>query len=481
MANVSTPSAAYEAMRPLWEMISDILAGPEAIRAKGEKYLPAYKSETEEPNRTEYKRRLASTPWRPEFEDAIRTLAAKPFSKDVSLTEGASQRLRELSEDIDGRGNNLSVFARSVFEEALAFGCHAILVDNSGSGGARTQAEERAQGVRPYWVSIRADKIISLRTAFIGGREVITEARIRADEVEGDGYAEKVVEKVRVYMPGAWQLWKKIDGTPDAEAWVMESEGPMAPLTEVPLALIWTGRRKGSQQVRPPLGSLADMQMEIYRALSRKDEVYTYAGSPMLVGEGISPPGPDSPPVLIGPKRILFAPSRESGTNPTYKYIQPDAAVLTEIREDVDKLIDDFRRLAMQPLTTRSGGITATAAAIEGAKAHSAVEAWALALKDTLEQALVFTAQWLGEQTEAEVVINTDFGVEAYAQAPLDALAKAREAREISREAYIEGLKRFDVLPPDFDGEADLTRITEELPGDPTEEDERAALGAQAA
>jgi hypothetical protein len=56
-----------------------------------------------------------------------------------------------------------------VFAGGIAKGLSAILVDNTGRGQARTVAEERAAGVRPYWVALRANDIIDLKTAFVGG------------------------------------------------------------------------------------------------------------------------------------------------------------------------------------------------------------------------------------------------------------------------------------------------------------------------
>ena len=119
----------------------------------------------------------------------------------------------------------------------------------------------------------------------------------------------------------------------------------------------------------------------------------------------------------------------------------------------------------MQPLARGSGTESATRAAIEGAKAHSVVEAWALGLKDVLEQAFVFTCRWLREEPTVEVEVDTDFSVEPFAQAPLDALAKARAAKDISQRTYWSSLRRFDVLAPDFDADAEEKALAEETQG----------------
>jgi hypothetical protein len=472
----ATTSAAYDRMAPAWQMVDDILAGPATVRSKGELYLPKYSAEGQD----EYKRRLKQAPWQPEFADILLTLSSKPFGREVSLDEGASETIKALAEDIDGKGNNLTAFARPMFRKGIAKGMAAILVDNTGKGTARTVAEERVAGVRPYWVLIRPEDVLALYTATVKGREIPIHVRLRESTVEREGdFGERQIERVRVinrapltttpgmaqdYGPPTWKLYEKVVDKAGKVTWIDAGEGQFAPLTEIPLALFWTGEREGSQFARPPLDALADKQIELYRALARQDEILTYAGSPMLCGTGIQPPKAGET-MQVGPKRVLFAPPGVEGKATGWEYVQPNAANLTEIRESVKALVDDIRRLGMQPLTQRSGGVSATASSIEGAKAHSAVQAWALGLKDTLEQAFVFTAQWLREPDNVEVEVDTDFSVEPYSQPALQELREARKAREISRPAYLDGLKRFGVLQPDFDAEDDEAILAEEMQG----------------
>ena len=51
-----------------------------------------------------------------------------------------------------------------------------------------------------------------------------------------------------------------------------------------------------------------------------------------------------------------------------------------------------------------------------------------------------------------------------YAAEPLKAVAEARATKEISHKAYIDALKRFDVLQPDFDEAADAKLLAAEPP-----------------
>lgn len=460
--NPATKSSAYAAMAGVWQTINDILAGPAAVRAAGERYLPKYTAE----GKQEYERRLKQSPWRPEFADTLQNLSSKPFSKDVALKDGASSKLKAHAEDVDKKGHNLTVFAREVFRGGIAKREHGILVDFPSMVPARTKAEEVASGAAPYWVSIPAEDILALQSSFVGGRDVVTYLRFQEVITERDGeFGEVQVTRVRVIEPRSWKVWEKRGS---AIEFTVAGEGTTT-MDEVPFVRFCTGPR-------PPLESIADMQIELYRALSRQEEILTYAGSPMLCAQGIAAPEKGKT-LEIGPKRVLYAPPGADNAKTGWSYIQPDAANLKEIRDSVQTIIDDIRRLGMQPLTQRTGGVTATATSVEAAKAHSAVEAWALSLKDVLEQAFVFTAKWIGEAAEVEVDVNTDFSVEPYAQAPLDALAKARDRGDISQGTYWDGLRRFDVLSPDFDPEAERKALLDEVPDPDDGNEERGALG----
>ena len=136
------------------------------------------------------------------------------------------------------------------------------------------------------------------------------------------------------------------------------------------------------------------MQIELYRAMSRKDEVMTYAEALRCL-KAIEWSHPRRVKRLrSGQRQFLFAPPSMDGVQPDWDFIQPNAANIKEVREGCRWHHLDMRRLALQPMTPESGAMVATASAIDAAKANSAVQVWANSLKDTLEQAFVFTSQF---------------------------------------------------------------------------------------
>jgi hypothetical protein len=454
-ATVATPSAEVEAMADDIALIADVRAGLKAMRAKASIYLPRYAAEDD----AEWRRRVACAPWRPEFNDILLTLASKPFSRAVGFADGAPEPILKFADDVDARGNCLHVFARKLFLDALANGVSLVLVDYP-PNGARTLADEKRLGLRPYWAHYPASSIVALRTERIGGRDRIVHLRLRECVSEPDGpWGEKEIEQVRVLEPGIWQIWRKRQSKNGiAEDWELFEEGSIAPADEgvraVPLFL---GERMGAIRARPPLLDLAHMQIELFRALSRQEEILTFSGSPMLSASGVERPQ-DMSEMKVGPKVCLFAPPGSDGRNGRYEYIQPDAANLREIREHVGSIIEDMQRLGMAPTIERDGDVSATEFAIASAKAHSALQSWALNLKDALEQALAFTVPWMNQDDRRAigawpiaVDVHTDFSADVQAAAEASIILNAEKERVISKQTARDELARRGMLGPNFD------------------------------
>lgn len=468
--NPATPSLAHAALAPYWRMIRSILGGAAEVKAAGETYLPKLPAEDDD----EYNRRKQSAPWRPEYADCVRGIVGRPFAKEVTLAGEPSGDAKALAEDIDGRGNNLHTFARATFEAGVDMGAAGILIDFPTMNPNATLAEEKAAGARPYWVLVKADEIVSLRTRRRGAREIVTHLRLRETVTMANGFEETAVEKIRVIEPGLWQIWHQVKDEKTGQLkWEIEAQGILT-LEEVPFVFYTTNERVGAQYVLPPLLDLAVMQIELYQQGSNKEQIYTAAGSPMLTANGMAAPE-DGSSVEVGPKRVLYAPGAE-GIQTGWAYIQPDAANMKEIREDVAATVQDMRRLGLQPLLPQTGNVTATASGIEAAKSHTAVGTWANGLKDALEQAWVFTSQWRKSTEEVEVQVHTDFGVGLHGVEEIKELREARKSGDLSQRTYWDELTRRGVLGPAFDPDAEEEALLDEGPPELTEDDVKDAL-----
>lgn len=485
-----TSSCDYLAMKPYWDMVETMLDGAQAMRKAGKKYLPQFPNETD-PN---YAYRSTNAKFTNIFRDLVEGLAAKPFSKQVDLIEKShSDQIKTFVEDVDGAGNHIHVFAGDVFFNGIASAVDWILVDHTTVPAGVTATDERNMGARPYWVRIPAIRMKWVESAMIAGKEQFVYAAIHEPTTVRIGFEEKTVDRMRLlirdkqddgsYASARFEIWEatpvKTNATASSVNWVKKEEGPIS-IGIIPLVPFMTGRRKeGTWQLLPPMKDAAYLQIEHYQQETNLKSAKELTAFPMLTGNGITPPvDSKGQPIMapIGPSVVLYAPMGGQGQqHGEWKFIEPTAASLKFLAEEVDKTEQQLRELGRQPLTAQTGNLTVVTTTFAAQKGNSAVQAWALNLKDALEQALKFTCLWLKDTTQPEVTVYTDFDVETDSVEGMKVVLDMRKNSLISRAAAINEAKRRNILAPEYDEEADMDLILAEVPGDDTDDDTEAS------
>ena len=492
--NPSMPSADYSAMKPFWDMVETILGGTLAIRKAGKTYLPKFPNETDK----DYDYRCLNAKFTNIYRDIVEGLASKPFAKEVQIKEGSgSKKIEELLEDIDGQGNHLHVFAANLFFQSINDAIDWVFVDKPPVPFGASVAVEKEMGVRPYWIHVPAKRMLAVYSAVVNGKEEFIHCRIHEPECIRVDFKETYVNRVREidrpaqidakgrttgYGPAEWRLWEEQADTTDTsrKKWVIIDQGLIA-IGVIAIAPFITGRRKeGSWQFVPPMQDAAYLQIEHYQQETNLKSIKEHAAFPMLAGNGVTPPTDESGKIMmvpVGPKTVLYAPMSSEGRAGSWQFIEPNASSLTFLAADVKATDQQLRELGRQPLTAQSANMTVVTAAANSAKGSSAVQAWAMSLKDCLEQAFKLTCMWLpGETSEPEVVVFTDFAVDLESDKAPEFLLKLREGGEISRKALLNEAKRRDFLSSEYDADKDMEEILKETPDDPTEQDVEDAL-----
>lgn len=488
----SEVSGDHAAMAPYWVMVETILDGAGAMRMAQTDYLPQFPNESN----TDYTYRANNAKFTNIYADIVSGLAAKPFAEQAEVEEeGTSPRVVELSQDIDGRGNNLHVFASDVFFHGINYAISWILVDFTQAkpnpdGRVLSAAQETKQKLRPYWVHVPARRVLAVYSATIAGKEEFVHLRLEENVTERSGFSETLVEQVRVfnrepiidddtglaadYAPATYQLWRKTNGK-----WVGGDVLPVS-IEIIPMVPFITGRRKGGTwQFVPPMQDVAYLQVEHYQQETNLKGAKEQTAFPMLAGNGVTPAtgAQGKPlPVPVGPKTVLYAPmNADNGQHGEWTYIEPQATSLKFLAEDIKATEDQMREIGRQPLTA-TAGITVVTAALASQKASSAVQAWAWGLKDALEQAYVIMDLWLKEANKTAVKIFTDFAIEAGDEKGPTVLTEARKNGDLSRETYWEELQRRSILSANFDPEAEATRLEGEIEESVADDERQAAL-----
>lgn len=466
LSKIDQPSRDNRAMREYWEMVDHIIKGVRAMRSAKETYLPRMPNETKK----DYDFRLKCSTMTNVYTDVVTSLANKPFSEEAYIIEGtASNDIMELGENIDGSGNHLSIVLGSVFFRGINEAVTWILVEFPNTNGQlRTRAEEKALNIRPYWVNIPARNMLEVRSNYRGRDEKITYARW----IEPGNSPESDIVIEYVTLAENSVVRREYDKDEKGN-WQKRGDDIAITIGVIPLVPFITGMRIGkSWQFEPALRDAADLQIELFQSETDLKHAKRLTCFPMLAANGVAPDrGPDGKPlpVPMGPNAVLFAPPNDDGTAGSWERIAADAASLKFLSDENDKLINRIRELGKQPLTAQSHNVTRISSGFAAQKANSAAQSWALALKDSAEQAFMFTAKWMNDASEPEVFIFTDFNVDFEDNESHKTILEMRKNGDISRDTLWNEMKRRGILANTFDPKKESEAIAVDLLNDPIE------------
>ncbi len=453
-----TPSSSYVAMAPLWDKIDAVLGGTESMRGRSTLYLPQHYRESQET----YAERLSRAILINSTEQTLGGWVGRPFSKPMQRNPDIPEQLGEFLEDVDMLGNNLDVFCRQWFREGVAKGFSHVLVDfpdgTPGIDGVRTLADDRRDGLRPFLVHLPPENVIAAYSEVVGGRERLTHVRIREDVIERDGYDEIVRERVRVYEPGVVRLFEKREGKGKKVEWVMLEEREYG-LPYVPMVTYYS-QRQGFMLSKPPLLDLVNMNIAHWQSMSDQIAVLTVARFPMLAASGGLDGGDESgeSEVVVGPKALLE--SRDPAGR--VYYVEHSGKAIASGRTDLLDLEEKMAKYGAEYLTKKPGRQTATARSLDSAEATSPLQDMVHRFVDSVNLVLQYVADWSGLDTGGTVDLNTDFGLSGQDTAALQTLLETRRNRDISREAFLRELQRYNVLDRSYDMEEDSESIESE-------------------
>ena len=458
------------AMVPYWDMTDDIVEGYDAVKNAGKKYLPQFVDEEKE----DYDLRLELTKFTNVYRDIVEGLAAKPFEEEITFIEGDGKKtpeeLKEFAENVDGAGNNMTVFASLTMFNGVNSAIDWLFVDYPTVDKERikTKADQKQAGIRPFWSHVLGRNILEAKTRIVNGKQVLSYIRIFEPGVTQ-------ADCVRVFQLGddnkvVWELYKKI---PNKKKFVLVNGGTLS-IPVIPLVPFITGRRDGvTFKIFPAMRDAADLQIKLYQSESALEYISNLAGYPMLAANGMRPEmmadGKTPKKLKRGPSRVLWGIPDGNGNAGSWTYVEPSAQSMEFLEKKNTNTKQDLRELGRQPLTANSGNLTVITTAYAAGKSKSAVSAWALALKDTLENAFMITCMYMGiTDYEPEINVYTEFDEFMDGNSDVEALGKARENGDLSQETYWSELKRRKVLSPEFDAEDERKRLLEEVPADDT-------------
>lgn len=448
MAKVNEISAAIAAMQPDWAKIDALVGGTKAMRAARETYLPKFPAEDQE----SYDYRVKTSTLFNSLGRTLENMAAKPFAEAITFTD-IDPVAEEWLDDIDQCGNNVTVFAHSVFLEGLAKGLTHILAEfppTMGEDGVLlypTKAAEDAAGVRPYLVHIKPGQIIdAVPMRGPGGAQVIGHVRfmecVEEPPVAGE-FGATHVEQIRVLEPGRWATYRKskaADSTKDT--WLLYEQG-VTSLNFVPMVTFYT-KRTGFMTATPPLLDLADLNIKHWQSSSDQDSILHTARVPILSISGLN----EGDKIEIGAKSFLKLPLGAEA-----KYVEHTGAAIEAGRLSLSDLENQMRAMGAELLVETQVSTTATQNNIEDTEAKCQLSRMVQGLEDTLDNALAIMHAYKKMDYKGDLDIFDDFSSDAILATAgpfVIALIQLVNNGLISKEDAFNEMQRYGIINPDL-------------------------------
>lgn len=413
--NIEHPK--YSELRPKREAFAVVKGGTDAIQAAGKTYLPMYPAE----GTTEYQARLKASTIDGIVAGGVETLTGTFFEGEIDV-EKVNPKIKPLLENIDNCGNNLSVFARNAIDASFD-GCSVIVVDmpaeteNTKQLKAVLGAEaDKKLNARPYWVLYKACDVINWRyreNPVTKIRELsLLVVKVVAAEPDGE-FRTKDVTRYRVWRLNElgtvnWQLWRE-DKKGEQSELVLEDGGTID-ITRIAAAVM------GDLTDEPKLLTEARLEIKAYQKESSFDQI-EYLSVPTFYTKGYE--GEER--LALGASAHIRLPAEAAAE---VGYAQIDSEGHDSLKGTIREIKDYIKsRLNYIVSSAMPADKTATEVVTEDKDKQARLLVWAEQAKDAIEQALSYTAEFMGMGVDegGEVVFNTKWKI---------AEEKAKEAEE---------------------------------------------------
>ena len=443
---VATPHPDAAKMHEGVKAIRTIMAGTKAMRDAGETYLPKEEGESQ----VAYDARRKRTVLFNAFRKTVQDMTGRVFAKEVMIENGAAQ-FDTWKENIDQTGRHLSVFAAHVFQDALQAGIAYIVADTPSNASVATRA---TQG-QPYLVHLKAEDVIGwTHETTPDGLRLTSFRYYETVEEVSDGIHVDRITQIKVLLPGEYQIWRESDD--GKKEWQLFSEG-LRGIDEIPVGVVYTNQT-GFMTGEPPLQDLADLNITHWQSSSDQRNILHVARVPILFGSGL----PEDQDIVVGGGAFI----RASDPNARMSYVEHSGAAIGSGQEDIKELEFQMQAMGLQLLQAEPTQ-TATGEVRDDVKENSRLGRMADALKDGLENTLMFMAILGGASgQEPDVIVNKDFGITSRGAVDIQALTAAWKAGLLSSETVLKEFIRRGFISDDVTPEKEAERLLNEPDGD---------------
>ena len=439
----SEPSKCVKEQAPALALVRDCWAGTSQIRGAGPVYLP--QAPGEDP--VNYRARLARAVFTNIYRNTIEGLTGYIYREDPEFGDDVPPVTVEQWENIDNAGTHGDVFIRDLTVDAMVAGHAAILVDYPQTGGAQTRGDEQALGLRPYWVPIRKDNIVSWRTTQEAGHTLLSQLVIRECTYVPDGeFGEREQERYRVFYRDQGVVGFRLLEVQKDRSVLEVGQGTYPTQEEIPVAEVRTSGSVGLFESAPPFLDLAFLNIAHYQMWSDYATSIHKTCVPIWVESGVKVDPANPEPLILGPNTAR----RFTDPAASADYHSHDGAALGAVKLALDDLKNDMAQLGLAALqSSKRAAETATAKELDKSASDSALAVTARGVQDAVERALGFHARYLGLDDGGSIALNREYGEQVMDAATMTAWATLATQVGVPVRMVLEALQRGQQIPED--------------------------------
>lgn len=451
---VNTLHPDYSAHLRQWQRCRDAVDGSDAIKGRGETYLPRLSGQTD----AEYEAYKMRALWYGAAARTIQGLAGSVMRK--APTVAVPSVLDAHLTDVTLTGISFAAFAKTTLEEVLKTGRYGVLVD-------MPAAEHETQ--RPYYAAYTGESIVNWETTVKHGVPELTMVVLCESVIEPDSddlYVRVAVEQYRVLRlaEGLYEVetYRKDRTMRD---WV--SSGIVLPtfrgqrLTYIPFCFF--GPTTITPEIeKPPILDLVDVNLSHYRSSADLEHGRHFCGLPTPWVAGF----PETTVLKIGSSQAWVSsdPNASAGmlefTGQGLGALETALATKEKLMAVLGaRLLEESKAAveAADTLTIRYSGEQSVLRSVAGSVS--------VGLSKLLEWAAVWSGVSPEEAKKATAKLNTDFMDAQMTFAEVEALVRTWQAGAISYETMYYNMERGEVTRPGIDVDDERQLIDMQRPG----------------
>ena len=458
----------YDANLVAWQRARDVIAGEDAVKAAGIKYLPRLDSQTDD-EYVAYKMRALFVNATARIADGYvgRIFRRDPTFKLPDASAGVGRALNAFVTDADLLGTPMSAYAKHVSHEVIVVGRAGTLVD------WEDESEKRA-----YAVLYETEQIINWHSERVNGRNVLTlvvlkehgpnkqqtsDAEVLADGHQ-DAFRPERVEQFRVLklVPGVtrptdWQyqveIWQQQRGKSKrskSEWGVVETRTPLRlgkPLPQIPF--VFHGPKHSLPKVdKLPLADVIAVNLDHYRLNADYKHGMHFTALPTAWVSGFD----KTSNLRIGSSTAWVAETPGA----TAGFLEFHGQGLSTFERAMTQDEQDMAVLGSRMLEEQKRvGETAASIELRQSGENAVLSAVSLSISESLSHVLRWVYWWNSTEPTPEVIgdktvlvtLNSDFTLTGMASAEISAVVAAWKAGAISRDTMFDLFRMGDVLP----------------------------------